>query len=266
MRFLRAENLDVGYHHVRVIHNLSLEPLPQGEVTSLLGPNGSGKSTLLRAIAGLEKIGKQGKVFVGEQDISRISVLERSKICVYLPQSLPPRIHMQVLETVVTARKIAASSPNAASYLDEVDEVLEILARLKIDDLALSYLDELSGGQRQLVGLAQALACRPHLLLLDEPLSALDMNRQFSVMDVIGEETIRRNMITVMVLHDLNIAMQKTDRVVMLQKGRIYAYGQPREVITPAALSDVYHVQARIEPCSKGLLHVMVDGVSEELS
>ncbi len=119
----------------------------------------------------------------------------------FLPQSLPQGVHLQVLESVVVAQRASGAGQNQA-------QAIALLEELGIAHLAMNYLDSLSGGQKQLVGLAQSLIRRPALLLLDEPLSALDLNYQFHVMDVVSRETRRRNMVTLVVLHDINIALR----------------------------------------------------------
>ncbi|WP_342628951.1 ABC transporter ATP-binding protein [Nguyenibacter vanlangensis] len=254
---LCARNVTVRYGRRTVLQDLSLGPLPAGRVSALLGPNGSGKSTLLRALAGLERTDAQ--VRLGATDLSRLRPAARARHCVYLPQALPPPVHLQVLESVIAARR---AGPHAGGWQDdEVTESLEILARLGVDQLALRYMDALSGGQRQLVGLAQALVRRPDVLLLDEPLSALDLHHQFSVMDMVRQETRTRGMVTVVVLHDLNIALQQADYAVMLSDGKIQGAGPPIQVVTAPVLRQVYGVRARIEHCSRGRPHVVVDGV-----
>lgn len=110
---------------------------------------------------------------------------------------------------------------------------MALLRRLGIAHLAMSYLDQLSGGQKQLVGLAQSLIRQPRLLLLDEPLSALDLNYQFHVMDLVRRETRRRNIVTTVVVHDINIALRHADHVLMLKAGQLLGDGTPAAVITP---------------------------------
>lgn len=140
-------------------------------------------------------------------------------------------------------------------------EVMHLLQQLGIAHLAMRYLDQLSGGQKQLVGLAQSLIRRPSLLLLDEPLSALDLNYQFHVMDLVRRETALRNMVTVVVVHDINIALRHAQHALMLKQGSLVAEGQPDRVITPATLAQVYGVEGRIEHCSRGMPQVMIDGL-----
>ena len=141
------------------------------------------------------------------------------------------------------------------------EEVMALLRQLGIAHLAMSYLDQLSGGQKQLVGLAQSLIRQPRLLLLDEPLSALDLNYQFHVMDLVRRETRRRNIVTLVVVHDINIALRHADHVLMLKAGQLLGDGTPATVITPETLAAVYGVRGRIEPCSQGVRQVIIDGL-----
>ena len=123
---------------------------------------------------------------------------------------------------------------------------------------------DLSGGQKQLVGLAQSLIRRPALLLLDEPLSALDLNYQFHVMDVVSRETRRRNMVTLVVLHDINIALRHAAQVIMLKEGKLIDSGDPQTVIHAESLAQVYGVRGRVERCAQGRSMVIVDGAIEK--
>lgn len=252
---LSVQGLNVHYGKRKVLHGMTVDAMKPGRVTALLGPNGSGKSTFLRAVAGLTA--SKGDVVLGGRNLATLPSGERARIGAYLPQSLPPGVHLQALEAVMVARR-AGEAVSAECALSESMEVLESLG---IADLALRYLDELSGGQRQLVGLAQALVRRPELLLLDEPLSALDLRYQFAVMEAVRRETQSRGIVTLLVVHDLNIALQRADDVVYMRDGRLVGQGEVMGVTTPEILAEVYGVQTRLEVCPRGLPHVLVDGV-----
>ncbi len=225
-------------------------------MTILLGPNGSGKSTLLRAMAGLNKA--QGELLLDGDDLLTQPFARRAEQVVYLPQSLPAGVHLHVLESIIVAQRASGGLHSA----EQQAQVMTLLRQLGIEHLALHYLDQLSGGQKQLVGLAQSLIRQPTLLLLDEPLSALDLNYQFHVMDLVKRETQRRNIVTVVVVHDINIALRHGDHVLILKKGQLVADGDPGEVITPHTLAEVYGVRGRVEPCSQGMKQVIIDGLS----
>lgn len=253
---LAVNGLTAGYGREDVLHGLTIPALEAGEVTALLGPNGSGKSTLLKALAGLVRA-RAGSAALGGQDLIRQSFGERARRVVYLPQSLPAAVHLRVFESVLVAAKASGGEASSA----DPQAIERLLERLGIAHLALHYLDALSGGQKQLVGLAQALVRHPRVLLLDEPLSALDLNYQFHVMRLLRQETREHGLISLTVLHDLNAALQHADRAIMIQGGRLYAAGVPADVITPASLAAVYGVQGRVETCSRGLRQVLIDGL-----
>ena len=158
---------------------------------------------------------------------------------------------------MVVARRASGSSG------DNVEaEAYAILEKLGVAHLAMHYLDQLSGGQKQLIGLAQSLIRQPELLLLDEPLSALDLNYQFHVMDIVARETRLRNIVTVVVIHDINIALRHSQYALMLKDGALVASGEPGAVVSPQNLATVYGVRGRVERCSQGLPHVVVDGLT----
>lgn len=253
---LRICDLHTGYRKKKIISGLNTPLLPRGQITALLGPNGSGKSTLLRALADLNPA--QGELQLNGEDLMTLPPARRAQKVVYLPQSLPQGVHLHALESVIVARR-ASGSKHSQNVEQEAYSILE---KLGVAHLAMSFLDQLSGGQKQLIGLAQSLIREPDLLLLDEPLSALDLNYQFHVMDIVARETRLRNIVTVVVIHDINIALRHANFALMLKGGELIASGLPGEVVTPASLATVYGVDGRVEYCSRGLPHVVVDGLT----
>lgn len=247
---LLINDLSVAYGARTIIHNVSLPALPAGSLVALVGPNGAGKSTLLRAIAGLERM--QGEISLAGEDVSRLGFAERSRRLAYMPQQLPPGLALGVLESIVAALRVSG-----------VDNLLalayEALASLGIEHLAEQPLNSLSGGQRQLVALAQLLARNPQVLLLDEPTSALDLHYQLRVMDTVRERVVAHRLLAVAVLHDINLAASYADWLVVLHQGRVVACGTPEQVLEPGMLAEVYGVQARVERCSQRRLQVLVD-------
>ncbi|MBL7236147.1 ABC transporter ATP-binding protein [Novacetimonas hansenii] len=253
---LRARHVSVNYARRTVLHDLNPAPFPRGRVCALLGPNGSGKSTFLRAVAGI--VPSPAIITLNGMELSRMPLAQRTRHCIYLPQALPAPVHLQVLESLIAAHHVNGMPGVADTNI--IDEALEILATFGIEDLAMRYMDELSGGQRQLVGLAQAMGRHPDALLLDEPLSALDLHHQFSVMKIIHQATITRGLVTMVVLHDLNIAARMTDDAIVMRDGRLIAAGPTRTVISPELLQQTYGIHARVETCSRGEPFIMVDG------
>jgi iron complex transport system ATP-binding protein len=259
MSDLTISGLDAGYGGQPIISGFSLPPLTAGEVVSVVGPNGAGKSTLLRSLAGL--IPAHGSIRLDEAELTRLSLADRAKRVTYMPQTLPQGVALTVLETVVAS--IRATPLRGAVYTDAqaVERAYEVLQRINAEALAGQRLDRLSGGQKQLAGLAQALAREPRLLLLDEPTSALDLHYQLRVLDLAREAAAERGMTVMIVLHDLQAAARVSDRIAVMAKGRLVAFGTPDEAITPDILAEVYRVSARVQRCDRGALQVMIDDV-----
>ena len=134
-----------------------------------------------------------------------------------------------------------------------------MVAALGLQALALRRLDELSGGQRQMVGLAQVIVRAPRLLLLDEPTSALDLRWQLQVLQAVRAMVQQQGAIGLVAVHDLNLALRFCQHVLVLGGGRVLAAGDPAQVLTPALLQQAYGVQARVERCSQGNLLVLAD-------
>ena len=226
------EGVGAGYGRRQVLHGIDLG-FAAGTVTALLGPNGSGKSTLLKAVAGL--IPHTGLIAIGN-GMERIG---------YLPQDVPSNAHLNVLETVLLGRLhgLGLRIPP-----DEVAAAAAALELLDLGALADRRLSELSGGQRQMVYLAQALAGEPHILLLDEPTSALDLRNQVEVLTTIRRVTRGRThaLTTILAIHDLNAAARFADRLVLLQDGRVRAAGAAADVLRPERIAEVYGIQAYV--------------------
>lgn len=252
---LTIDRLSAGYPRRPVIRDLSLPPLPPTAVTALVGPNAAGKSTLLKALAGLVRA--EGRVQFGGAELLRMPLAARADRIGFMPQALPQGVALSVLESVIAA--FEASRPDALADADAARRAVATLDRLGIADLALESLDRLSGGQRQLVSLAQALVREPRLLLLDEPTSALDLRHQVTVMEA-ARSLAAEGRTVLVVLHDLNLAARWAERVVVLDHGRVAALGTPAEALTAATLAAVWHVAARITLDPAGIPHVVVEG------
>lgn len=257
MSRLHVRQLTVGYKRKTVLHDIDLPDVAPGQVVALVGPNGAGKSTLLRTLAGL--LPATGDVRLGELDLLRCSRRERAAVLGFMPQTLPDGIALSVLETLLGALRGGDPLSAHGSARQQQERAFAVLQQLGVEHLALQPLDSLSGGQRQMVSLAQAVIRQPRLLLLDEPTSALDLRYQNDVMSMV-RQLADEGRIVVVVLHDLGLAARWADCIMVLERGRLHAAGTPEQTLTPSMLEQVYRVQARVERCSLGRVHIHVDG------
>lgn len=247
---IELENLGARYGGRSVLDGINTPVFTGGEVVAVIGPNAAGKSTLFKRIAGL--IDGPGHV--------RLAGSRKGPdgIC-YMPQNLNASARLTVYESVLLARKQQA--PGWTVQPDELQAVDHILESLGISGLSFCNLGELSGGQQQLVSIAQTLVREPEVLLMDEPTSALDMHRQVQVLSFMRALARQRGIIVFIALHDLNQAMRFADQVMVIARGTLQGSGLAEHVITEQMLRTVYRVQARIEQCSRGERHIIVDDV-----
>jgi iron complex transport system ATP-binding protein len=251
---LRVRGLTAAQGAIPVLNGLDLPDLQADRIIALLGPNGCGKSTLLKSIAGLIPA-HAASLVSGTRDLRLLDATARAGSIRYLPQSLPADVHLTVTEAILVAfhaRRPAARNSSMAS-------VQSTLHDLGISHLGQRYLDELSGGQKQLVGLAQALIHQPEIMLLDEPLASLDLNYQHHVMQLLTRLSRERHFIAIIVLHDLNMALRYADQAWLMRQGTLIASGAPGEVITADTLARTFSIRARVERCSQGQPYVFVD-------
>jgi len=232
---LQAQQLQVNLGRQAILHEVSFAARP-GEVTALLGPNGSGKTTLLKTLAGL--LPARGQLQWQGQPLP-LQGRQLHATCGYLPQDCSTRSRLTVAEAVLLGR---LGSLGWRVHAEQQAAVQQQLAALGLAALAGRRLCELSGGQRQMVFLAQVLFRHPGLLLLDEPISALDLQHQVQVMRTVREQTRQQQLTTVVVLHDLNAALAYADHVLLLQQGRLVAAGNTADILTPAVLAPVFGV------------------------
>ncbi len=245
---LTLKDLGATYGRRKVLSDVSIEDLTGGSVTAIIGPNAAGKSTLFKRIASL----------VNGPGLVELSGAEGGarRIC-YMPQDTGANAVLTVYESVLLSAKQGSGWRVADQELVEIDTILRAL---RIDDLAFRGLGELSGGQRQLVALAQALIRKPQVLLMDEPTSALDLHRQVEVLSFITSAAKRDGMIVLIALHDLNHALRYCESTIVIANGEMAASGATSSVVTKEMLRDIYRIDARIEHCSQGKAMVIVDG------
>ncbi|WP_020500295.1 ABC transporter ATP-binding protein, partial [Sciscionella marina] len=207
------------------------------------------KSTLLRCIAGFHRCESQIRMTDDNGADSR----RRHGDILYLPQDPPPPSSLTVFEAVLLARRLGGIAGTRSQH---ENRVADTLAELHLDELATRRLADLSGGQRQMVSLAQAIVRRPDVLLLDEPTSNLDLRNQLQVLRLVRHIARTQPAVVLAVVHDLTLAARIADHVVALADGDIYATGAPAEVITTGLLEDVYYVTGSVHTADDGTLAV----------
>ncbi|VZH84077.1 ABC transporter ATP-binding protein [Corynebacterium rouxii] len=218
-----------------ILNGVSFGPVPLGTVTGLLGPNAAGKSTLIKAIAGLKATSGGTRTIMSKG--VEVPHHELRNVVGYVPQDLLTSASLTAFESIlVSARK--GYDPLLSSGA--------VMERLGITPLADRYVSELSGGQRQLVAVAQMLVRQPEVLLLDEPTSALDLRHQVELLKLLRTEVTSRECLAVVALHDLNLAARYCDHLVVLSGGHVIAEGAPKQVLTSDLLEQVYGLRARV--------------------
>ena len=239
---LEIENLSVSLGARAVLDGISLRVLP-GELLCVIGPNGSGKSTLLRAISGLIHA-QSGALRFGEAPLPQERAA-RARIVAFLPQT--PGIDAEISLEAMTMLGRTPHLPPYGAPAQRDFEAVESAISLAAPDLRGRKIGELSGGERQRALMCRALATAAPVLLLDEPVSALDVRHQHEILGLIRRLTRERNLCTICVLHGINLASSIADSMILLgENGRIVASGAPKIVMTSEHLSAVYQAPLRV--------------------
>jgi iron complex transport system ATP-binding protein len=215
----------------------------------ILGPNGAGKSTLLKAIFGL--LDYEGDISYGSESITAMGTEDRIKLMSYLPQMDVDISTLTVLEMVILGRL-----PELGHKIsdEDLDIVMETLRSLNIASLATRNFSELSGGQKKLVFIAQTLVRKPKLILLDEPVNSLDLQKQLELCQLLQKIVDTQKVDIIVVIHDINLAARYAQHIVVIdEKGVVYNSGTPREVITAPMIKEVYGVIANLNHDEKGI-------------
>ncbi|MBI2242084.1 MAG: ABC transporter ATP-binding protein [Magnetospirillum gryphiswaldense] len=251
---LHLDRIGVAYGRQPVLTGLTATALHPGMLVGLLGANGAGKSTLLRALAGLQPA--HGRAVLDGTDLFTASAAHRLRQVGYLPQTLPQASPLLAYESVLAA--LRATRPDLRDAAAQA-AIQGIFDRLGIAELALRRMGQLSGGQRQMVGLAQVLVRQPRLLLLDEPTSALDLRWQLAVLESVAGQVHRDGAIALIAIHDINLAARFCHRLLVLGQGAVLAQGPPAQALTPDLLNHAYGIDGRVEACSQGFPLVLAD-------
>ena len=234
---LEVKSLGLAYGRNVVVENLTFQVMP-GEMVGLIGPNGSGKSTIIKALSRVISP-LSGQILLDGKDISQIPRGDLARLLGVVPQ-------MPLLPNAFTAFEIVLMGRNPHLGLLQYEGARDMsitwqaMERTATQSLAERRIDELSGGEIQRLVVARVLAQEPKAILLDEPTANLDISHQVEILDLIKNLCRENNLTVVVALHDLNLASQYCDRLILINKGRLHAQGTAKEVINPRNIKEVY--------------------------
>lgn len=234
---LKLQNITLGYLRRPVVQDITFEVMP-GEMVGIVGANGCGKSTIIKALGRIIKP-YSGNILLNDKDLSQIPRRELSRLLGVVPQ-------MPLLPSTFTAFEIVLMGRNPhlglLQYEGKKDTAIawQAMEKTSTQHLASRRIGQLSGGEIQSIVIARVLAQQTKGILLDEPTANLDIGRQIEILDLIKELCLRDNLTVVIAMHELNLATQYCDRLVLINKGRIHCQGKPQEVITEENITQVY--------------------------
>jgi iron complex transport system ATP-binding protein len=241
---LRVLEVSFSYGAREVLKDVTMS-LRGGEFVGLMGPNGSGKTTLLKVINSVLKP-KEGVVLVNELDVSRLTARDVAKLFGVVGQEYETSLGFTALDVVLMGR-----NPHLRRFKGETKRDYEVaLEAMRLTNtlhLAERLFNELSGGEKQRVVIARALAQEPKILLLDEPTSHLDVNNQIEVLGLLRRLCRERGVLVIAVVHDFNLAAYYCDKVILMKNGEIFAMGAPSEVLTPSNIEAVFGVKVLVQ-------------------
>ncbi|MFH1771455.1 MAG: ABC transporter ATP-binding protein [Candidatus Omnitrophota bacterium] len=241
-KLLEIFDLECGYDNFSLSGiNLTVQ---KGGFIGIIGPNGSGKTTMLKAVAGILKI-KSGKIIFDDEDLINIKRTKLAKKIAVVSQT-EEHIPITVEEYVLLGRTPHFRRFQFFETKNDLAAVHSALRGTHTEHIKGKSLLEISSGERQLASIAAALAQEPLLLLLDEPTSHLDIGNQVKILNLLKRLHKEKGFTVIVILHDLNLASQYCDRLVLLNKGKAHSQGLPGQVITKAIIEDVYQTNVEI--------------------
>lgn len=239
---LQIKNLSFGYKkNQMILNNINLE-IKQGEILGILGPNGTGKTTFIKCINNIHKP-NEGRILYDGNNIMNLSQLNIAKIIAYVPQYTNNFFPMNVIDTVMMGRMPYVKK----NYSDEDKEIVfSIIKKMNLEKFAFRNIKEMSGGERQRVFIARAMAQQPKIIILDEPTSSLDLYNQLFILHTITQLAKENNITIIMTIHDLNLASMFCDNILMLKDAHIFAHGKPESILTAENIYEMYKVRTEI--------------------
>jgi iron complex transport system ATP-binding protein len=241
---LEVKNISIKYGPCDVVRGVTFD-LREGEIIALLGPNGAGKTTLVRALNGTVPVAG-GEILLDGTRLLSHSRREIARRVAVVAQENETKFPVTVLEYVLAGR-FANGSAFGWETEQDINIAREALVNCDLAEYESRLMNELSGGERQRVVLARALATDARVLLLDEPTANLDLAHQAMMFRLVRERCRGCNASAIVITHDLNLAAEFADRVMLLRGGEVFAFGTPEEVLTDATVREVYNVQVLLD-------------------
>ncbi|HWL12064.1 MAG TPA: adenosylcobinamide amidohydrolase [Ureibacillus sp.] len=242
---LKVENISGGYGSTPILSNISFQ-VEKGKMVGILGPNGCGKSTLLKVISGIMSP-TTGRVIIDGTNLQKYSSRELAKKMTILPQLHVTGFSSTVRDTVAIGRYPHQSGFFSSWGEDDEKAIQKAMQQTDVGKYENQYLEFLSGGEQQRVFIAQILAQASRLLLLDEPTNHLDIAHQRQILDMIRKEVTENGLTVVSVFHDINLASLYCDEILLMEKGKVRAFGAPHEVILEEQIREVYDTRISIQ-------------------
>lgn len=246
---IKIDSVSKKYGQNTVLKGINIS-IPKGKVISLIGPNGAGKSTLLSLIARLEKM-EQGEIYIDDKTLHNYSLKEFSKKISFLKQNNVFDLKLKVSELIAFGRFPYSQGDLTSKDKQKIEEAIALMG---LEHIKESYIDEISGGQRQLVFLAMIVAQDTEYILLDEPLNNLDMKHALNMMQTIVRLSKEFGKTIIVVIHDINFAANYSDYIIGLKNGEIICNDKTENVINQEVLKELFGIDFRITHDRKTLL------------
>lgn len=241
---LKVDNITVRYGSSDILKDVSFT-LNAGEIMALLGPNGAGKTTLIKALNGTVPVGA-GEILLDAGPLTLLSRRDIAKRIAVVAQENETKFPVTVRDFVVAGR-FASGSAFGWETKDDVEAAGQALTECELNGFEHRVMNELSGGERQRCVLARALATGAKILLLDEPTANLDLAHQASMFRLVREKCRNSGYSAMIITHDINLAAEFADRIIMLSGRRIHAIGPPQEVLREKSLREVFDVDVLLD-------------------
>lgn len=248
---IEVQHIDFQYHNAKLFRDLSVT-VEEGEFCAVVGPNGSGKTTLLKCLAGLLPL-TSGRILIGGRDVHDYPPREFAQMVSFVPQHQDHIFDVSVYEMVMMGRNPYQKPWQLQSSQDE-EIVGRVMEKCHISSFRDRNISALSGGELQRTLIARAMAQQAPIMLLDEPLSNLDVSHKFEIMDILAELNATEKVTVLIVIHDFSMAIEYARQTILMRSGTLLAHDDARAVLTPDRLRDCFSLDGSLQVSEQGLV------------